>query len=132
MASTHRLPLPRFAERSYVCVSNGFYFLHVVLCSFLQTRTVVFSKLEIQPKGVDGGQCDPSFNWHEANSVISYPSKIETVRGILLLGIDFTAGILLIILTMLEMMISVINDILVSLTLCSEVANEIRQLFQAQ
>lgn len=114
MASSHRLPLPRFAERSCVCVSIGCYFLHVVLCSFLQTRTVVFSKLEIQPNGVDEGQCYPSFNWLAATSVVSYPSKIGIFQGIFLLGFYFTAGILFISLTMLEMMISLINDIFFS------------------
>ena len=114
MASSHRLPLPRFAERSCVCVSIGCYFLHVVLCSFLQTRTVVFSKLEIQPNGVDEGQCYPSFNWLAATSVVSYPSKFGIFQGIFLLGFYFTAGILFISLTMLEMMISLINDIFFS------------------
>ncbi len=131
MASSHRLPLPRFAERSCVCVSIGCYFLHVVLCSFLQTRTVVFSKLEIQPNGVDEGQCYPSFNWLAATSVVSYPSKIGIFQGIFLLGFYFTAGILFISLTMLEMMISLINDIFF-LTSCSEVASDIRQILQAK
>lgn len=114
MASSHRLPLPRFAERSCVCVSIGCYFLHVVLCCFLQTRTVVFSKLEIQPNGVDEGQCYPSFNWLAATSVVSYPSKFGIFQRIFLLGFYFTAGILFISLTMLEMMISLIKDIFFS------------------
>jgi hypothetical protein len=74
----------------------------------------VFSKLEIQPNGVDEGQCYPSFNWLAATSVVSYPSKIGIFQGIFLLGFYFTAGILFISLTMLEMMISLIKDIFFS------------------